>query len=474
MTTTVNGSLTINGVIVPFTGTLSQDAPPGPQGPPGAVGPTGPQGPMGPPGPQGPAGGTPPVIPPVNPPTGTPNPTGLPFASAKMAPAVSSMPAIAALAAGGSYVDPASGVKVYKVTDGTHPVTNSGMAVLYSTQGMQINGPWGTNQYTIFFHNGNGQSYLVDYQLGGTFTNYRTCPAAPGAQAMSRVTPHIMYYVTGSVINRYDCQANALANIAPFPIAFKTTTAQNSWFMVNQNDTWASAIASDGQSVTSCNMTAGTQQTVSNANLDEVYIGYTTQALINDDAGGSGATAAYVYNFLTNTKASINLPFGQYPTISHVPSMNGFWIATDNWTGGGHMPLNQIAYDATHTAPTKTVSDNKGGTCYYGQMHVSGHWSQSGAQQFALYSFDHDTNAADTSNLKYGMHFCDISTGIMYCLGYHNSDDSTTNMAHTVGNSNYWAQAHASPSNDGKIVIANSNLQNTNRLDVYLWEVPTH
>lgn len=385
------------------------------------------------------------------------------------------MAAIAALPAGGGYADPASGVKVFKVTDATHPVSNPGMAVQYSTQGLQIGGPWGSNgdQYTIFFHNAEGSSYLVDYKLGGTFSNYRSNPATAGAQAMSRKSPQIQYYATGSVMHRYDTSKNALADVAPFPIAFSSTAGNNAWLMVNQDDTWASAIATGGQNATALDMVGAKQITVTNTGMDELYMGYSSQALINDDAGGKSATAGYVYNFLTNTKTSINLPFGQLPTIGHNPSMNGFWVAADNWKGGGHMPLNQVAYDGTHTAPTTTIADPSGGNAYYGQFHASGHWRQpAGQKQYVLYSFDHDTNAANTPSLKYGLHFCDISTGIMYLLAYHNSEDGTTNMAHTVANTNYWVQAHASQSDDGKIVIWNSNLQDTSREDVYLAEVP--
>lgn len=58
MTTTVTGNLTINGIAVPFSGTLSQDAPAGPTGPPGmgATGPVGMEGVQGIQGPQGPTG----------------------------------------------------------------------------------------------------------------------------------------------------------------------------------------------------------------------------------------------------------------------------------------------------------------------------------------------------------------------------------------------------------------------------------
>lgn len=56
MTTTVTGTLSIDGVSVPFTGTLSQDPPAGPAGPTGPAGSSGPTGPVGLVGAQGPTG----------------------------------------------------------------------------------------------------------------------------------------------------------------------------------------------------------------------------------------------------------------------------------------------------------------------------------------------------------------------------------------------------------------------------------
>lgn len=69
-TVPVTGTITIDGVAVPFSGTIPAPAA-GPAGPQGPVGPAGPQGPA------GPAGSAPPVIPPVTPPVTPPPATGL-------------------------------------------------------------------------------------------------------------------------------------------------------------------------------------------------------------------------------------------------------------------------------------------------------------------------------------------------------------------------------------------------------------
>lgn len=417
----------------------------------------------------------------TTPPIFTPNPLLLPYASTMtdVNTHLALMSTIAALPAGGSYVDPVTGIKVYRVTDINHGgANNTGCSVQYSTQGLQIGGPWGANnnQYTIFFNNGANQGYLVDYTIGGTFSNYRTTPASPGQQAFSRVQPQIQYYGTGTHLMKYNTANNHLQNdglFSPSGMSFVTTTSAAMWLMINLTDTWATACCSTSEVLTALNMTTGVQQNITSAGVDELYIGYTNYTYINDDSGGSGATAGYVWNLANNSVTSAGLPFGDMPVISHGASMNGFWLATDTTLGGGHMPLYSLYNNATHAQTSTTFSNNIGGTFYWGQFHNSGHWSQnSGYNQYSLYSTIYSSGGGQNQNMDQGIFFCNIASGIMYALCYNFSNSDTSNMSHTVGGSNYWAQAHASISNDGRLVIWNSNLQDTNRLDVYLAEVP--
>jgi hypothetical protein len=148
------------------------------------------------------------------------------------------------------------------------------------------------------------------------------------------------------------------------------------------------------------------------------------------------------------------------PTVNHLPSMRGFWIAADSMTGLGSMPLYQIKEDGSHTK----VSNLQG---YYGQYHACGHWKQSaGLDQYVLYSMDDAPSNGWTPSLQYAMVFVRCDNGSTRVLGHHYSvlPPATTNS--------YWSQAHATQSPDGRIVLFGSNMLNGPRLDVFLMEVP--
>ncbi|MFU8804943.1 MAG: hypothetical protein ACNA8W_14110, partial [Bradymonadaceae bacterium] len=83
------------------------------------------------------------------------------------------------LNAGESYVDPVSGVQVYKVTDSTTPVENTGAYHAYSGGGPLMSQPWesdGKTFYSLQFYT-NGTWHLVDFnETDGTFDNWRASP----------------------------------------------------------------------------------------------------------------------------------------------------------------------------------------------------------------------------------------------------------------------------------------------------------
>ncbi len=279
-------------------------------------------------------------------------------------------------------------------------------------------------------------------------TNYRKTSAAQGKLAFSRVSPQILYYSTGgTTLHRYNTATNALADASPFPISWTTDSTPDMWLQVNQNDTRATAINATENGVTSVDLSTGTVTNMATQHLDEIYIGYTTYALINDDKGGSGATAAYIWDITANTAVSAGLPYGQMTEISHAPSMNGYWIGVDTNKGAGHMPLNQVFYNGTHASPASTNGDNLGGSLYYGQFHISGHWTQAaGNDQWLLFSMDESPTTGWSAYAQYANMFVNVGTGIGYTLNYHYSD--TTLASYYCPDSPdspcYWSQAHTS------------------------------
>jgi hypothetical protein len=370
---------------------------------------------------------------------------------------------VRAMAAGAAFRDPVTGARTVKVTASGTPAATQ-FCTIYATQGLQVSQAWGPslNQYTIAFIDIACNVYLCDYTLGGTTTNYRRGPAGAGRVAFSRRAgqAQIMYVQSGSQLSLYNTATNSTANSGIFPIAWSTDSTPNCWLQLNAAETWATGIAPGGGAVTAVNTTTGKVITQTVGGLDELYSGYNDVALINCDSGGSGPTAGYVWNLDTNTLTSVGMPYGPMPYVSHCPSMRGFWVATDTYTGNGGMPLYKINEDGSHSQ----LSTFQG---YYGQWHACGHWKQSaGLDQYILYSMWDPPATGWTPSLQYALVFCRADTGSTSVLGHHYSvlPPSTTDS--------YWSQPHATQSTDGRIVLFGSNMLDGPRIDVFLMEVP--
>lgn len=367
------------------------------------------------------------------------------------------------MGAGTAFSDPVTGTRTVKVTASGTP-TSGQFCTIYATQGLQISQPWGPNenQYTIAFINTGANVYLCDYTAGGTTTNYRAGPGGAGRVSFSRLAgqAQIMYFQSGSQLSRYNTATNSTANTGIFPIAWSTDSSPNCWLQLNQAETWATGLNPNDSAVTAVNTKTGKVITQTLNGIDELYSGYNDVALINCDAGGSGATAAYVWNLDTNTLTSLGLPYGNMPYISHCPSMRGFWISTDTVTGNGGMPLFKINEDGSHSQ----VSTFQG---YYGQWHGCGHWKQSaGLDQYMLYSMWDAPSGGWTASLEYALVFARCDNGSTAVLGHHYS------VLPPASTNSYWSQPHATQSTDGRIVLFGSNMFNGPRLDVFLMEVP--
>ena len=369
------------------------------------------------------------------------------------------------MAAGTAFSDPVTGTRTVKLTSNGTPGSTQ-FWTIYATQGLQISQPWGPslNQYTIaFIDSSPGNLHLCDYTIGGTASNYRTVPGGgAGRVSFSRLAgqAQIMYIQSGSQLSRYNTATNATANTGIFPIAWSTDSSPNCWLQLNQAETWATGLNPNDSAVTAVNTTTGKVITQTLGGIDELYSGYNNVALINCDSGGSGATAAYVWNLDTNKLTSLGLPFGNMPYISHCPSMRGFWISTDTVTGNGGMPLYKINEDGSHSQ----LSTFQG---YFGQWHCCGHWKQSaGMDQYILYSMWAAPSNGWTSSLEYALVFVRSDNGSTAVLGHSYS------VLPPAATDAYWSQPHASQSTDGRLVIFTSNMLNSSRDDVFLMEVP--
>jgi len=177
---------------------------------------------------------------------GNADPTLLPVATGQT-PGSPSFPG----AAGGSYLDPVTNRRVWRVTDATTPVANERGNIDYADGGPFISLPWtaaGKTKYTIL-HVARvppNNHYLVDFNYTDEVFENRRGPVASTQEltwafSCNPATPRIAYYMTPTQIRRYDTALDADANIGNFPHtpAF-LGGLEADWFSVDKDDRWFS------------------------------------------------------------------------------------------------------------------------------------------------------------------------------------------------------------------------------------------
>lgn len=410
-------------------------------------------------------------------------------------------------AAGFQWNDTVTGVKTTKLTSATVP-TSGQWGNWYSSMGLAISLPFGPNldQYHIAILSVSaGTSYLCDFGLQGSATpgpyNYRPLPAAflnysAGTAAFSRKHSQIMYVLaSGAKLRLYDVVAGAFVDSSAASLGYSASWPStgwpwnagfNQWFMVNAQETWATGnnSASSGDTAYSLNLTNGTASTQVGAarSVDDTYSGYGAPTSDPVYSGDGSITSQYSFDLATSTKISTS------PAITgsnwdgsnsfHMPSMNGYWVTFGSQLGGGHMQMMKIFADGSNNANSAVFWPK-----FYGQFHNSGHWwnQGSGTAQWMVMSTDNAIGDSGwTQTEKYAISFVSPDTGATRRLGFHYSwsGESGGNMAAggpasgPGGASQYFSQAHATISHDGKLVLFSSNMLNQARTDAFVMEVP--
>jgi hypothetical protein len=366
---------------------------------------------------------------------------------------------VRAMAAGTSFSDPVTGVRTVKLTSNGTP-GSAHYFNQYATLGLQISQSWGANDnnYTLMFQSG-GTIHLVDYQRGGSTSNYRTLQGGgEGRVAFSRLPgqERIAYVFSGSQLRKYDTSTGASVDSGGFPRAW---SGANNWLQLNAKETWATMVSTSG-GVTALRTTDGLVRTQSLSGVDEIYSGYNNVALINRGSNSQ------VWNLETNALSPVVLPTSNFSRIFHTPSMRGYWGAIDSNTGNGIMPHTRIGENGVGSAVFTRQS-------YWGQMHMCGHWwdQPEGSAQYLLYS-NWSNDSKWTASQRYVIGFVRCSDGEQRILG-HSYSDAEQSGTRSNGTDNYRAQPHATQSTDGKLVMFTSNMLDGPRLDVFVMEVPT-
>src|SRR5690242_21113495 len=184
--------------------------------------------------------GPPSMPPPPPPPTGFPDPTLLPVATTSQAPLTTAYNAlnVPAVPAGGSYLDPTTGVKVYKITSATFPTSSANWGHDYAEGGDEVSLPYTGKTRAVLVH---GSSYwLVDFTPGAGVSNGRALtgnlsPIQDQAFAFSTnpPTPWYAYVSNGSSVLRMDIRTMTEADGSGWPVNNEQTAV---WLQQSESD----------------------------------------------------------------------------------------------------------------------------------------------------------------------------------------------------------------------------------------------
>ncbi|HEX4468540.1 MAG TPA: Ig-like domain-containing protein [Gemmatimonadaceae bacterium] len=294
------------------------------------------------------------------------DPTLLPIA-ARQLPAFESY-AGASLAAGMSYSDPVTGVRVWKATSASVPVANTQATHDYGSGPLQVTRDWGNNQHTILVNVGG--HYLVDFTRGGGFSNWRRTPTVNSDLCFTfsfvPATPQIAYFLNGTTLHRYDTRTNAVSDSGNFPKSFASiTTSSLLWLQQDRNDEWFVMMPSDQSLVIAWNSVTNVTQIIHATSIDEPHLDRDGRYVAIDLA--TGAPDWQIYDLQTQ---SMGAPISKQ---THLEALRSAFVSHNPDVSSGP----QYYYDpiAGRQVTTLTASQLSPDL-----QHRSGQWIQADAQ----------------------------------------------------------------------------------------------
>src|SRR5881396_2234285 len=212
------------------------------------------------------------------PPGGQSDPTLLPVATTSQGPLTTAYNAlnVPAIAAGGSYLDPTTGAKVYKITSASFPTSSSGWWHDYAEGGDEVSLPYNGTTRALLVKGGPGY-YIVDFTPGVGVGNARALtgslvPVHDQAFAFSTnpATPYYAYVSNGTSVRRLDIRTMTEASGNGWPVLNEPGAV---WLQQSENDaffTWMRG--QSGPVVVGYEPSTGTLKTQAVSNVDQPQI----------------------------------------------------------------------------------------------------------------------------------------------------------------------------------------------------------
>ncbi len=399
---------------------------------------------------------------------GTPVPTLLPVATGQTPNnAAYDALSVPGQPAGFSYNDPVTGVKIWKVTSPTVPLANPNAGHDYADGPNEVSLGWGPNGNTHTILIGappsSGNYYVVDFTPGVGLSDYRKLTVQPRmdlAASFSNVpgNEHILYIMTHSQIVRYNTAKDVMnvENIASFPL----NQALQNWLQHDKNDEWFVGLV-DATTAFAWNSRTNQYLTHPESWLNEGRLERDGRyvALTN------GNTQFRQWDLLNNSFGPVQSSSTYW--FAHNADLRTMWVTTDVNDVFGSAPMGLIRYypSGGQIALTRFLGTSAG----YG-VHHSGNWVQSDAELGG----DLNKQWSFVSGFNYASTNYTANAIWKDAVGLVRSDGSDARLLlhHYSRNVSYYDMPWGQPSPDGQVVIFNSNMNGSGRIDLFVAEMP--
>ena len=399
----------------------------------------------------------------------TPDPTLLPVATLLQSPLVGAYAAlnVPGLPAGGSYQDPTTNVKVYKLTSATFPTTGYSWTHSYSEGGDEVSLPHTGTTRTIHLYNSSGWHWLIDFTPGVGVSNPRMLdgvlkPWMDLAFAFSSnpTTPYYAYTATMGGIRRFDVRTMTEVPGNGWPLLAETNA---SWLHQSANDAffvWMRGVRSTP--VVGYEPATGTLKTFAGTGYNMIqprvdragrYVGITLDA--------PNVNGAIFWDWLANSVVWVH-PGDPTAPFAHIASLKRRWLGVQ-WNEGPYPPPFYRIYP---DVPSSAVDLGTGATLPANatQVHGSGNWNQNPTDlrdQWAV--FLHYGSLVPTGTW--------LAPGGMVLITENGQRRLLAHSYNTSANYTFFSFAKFSP--DGNYVLFTSDMNGSPRSDVFLAELPT-
>ncbi len=399
----------------------------------------------------------------------TPDPTLLPVATLLQSPLVGAYGAlnVPGLPAGGSYQDPTTNVKIYKLTSATFPTTGYSWTHSYSEGGDEVSLPHTGTTRTIHLYTNAGWHWLIDFTPGVGVSNPRMLdgvlkPWMDLAFAFSNnpATPYYAYTATTGGIRRFDVRTMTEVPGNGWPLLNETNA---SWFHQSANDAffvWMRGVRSTP--VVGYEPATGTLKTFAGTGYNMIqprvdragrYVGITLDA--------PNVNGAIFWDWQTNSVVWVH-PGDPAAPFAHIASLKRRWLGVQ-WNEGPYPPPFYRIYP---DVPSSAVDLGTGATypADATTVHGSGNWIQNPANlgdQWAV--FLHYGSLVPTGTW--------LAPGGMVLITENGQRRLLAHSYNTSANYTFYSFAKFSP--DGNYVLFTSDMNGSPRSDVFLAELPT-